>query len=102
MILAKIAELGSLGIFAAASFAEPSLPMNQIGALGLVGFMVVQNYRQGVRLEKVIARKDAEVREAHARANDLAVQFTDAVQNLTNTLVNRPCMVDGENNKKDN
>ena len=96
MILAKIAELGSLGIFAAASLSEASLPMNQIGALGLVGFMIVQNYRQGVRLEKVIARKDAEVTAANTRANDLAVQFTDAVQNLTHTLGERPCMIDGK------
>lgn len=98
MILAKAAEIIGLGLFAAVSMIQaavegiPQGPLLQLGALGLVGFMVAQNYRQRANIDEVLDRKDAEIHKADARANRLAVEFTDAVNNLTATLAARPCV----------
>ena len=105
MILARTAELSCLAIFAAASMADAAsagladAPMLQLGALGLVGFMVAQNYRQGRRMAEVLDRKDGEIRRAEARANRLAIEFTEAVHGLTTTLAARPCIAAQEKEK---
>ena len=102
MIIAKAVEISSLALFAAVAMLQtlvegiPQGPILQLGALGLVGFMVAQNYRQGGQLSKVLDRKDAEIRDAEARANIMAREFTEAVRYLTTTLAERPCVAAGE------
>lgn len=59
MIIATVIEYAGLGLFAAASIAEAttSVPVLQVGALGLVGFMVAQNYRQKAHLATTLGRR---------------------------------------------
>lgn len=100
MILAKVVEFASLALFVAAAGTEatttliPQGALLQFGALGLVAYMIAQKYRQDVKIATVMDRKDGEVLAAHERANDLASGFTEAVNNLSRTLGQRPCMAD--------
>ena len=98
MILAKIAELTGLAVFAAAAVIEavatdlPRGALLEFGALGLVGFMVAQNYRQRANIGRVLERKDAEIQAAHQRAERAAGKFTTAIADMTETFAGRPCL----------
>ncbi len=106
MILAKAAEIMSLAVFGITylgttiAAAAPTGAVLEIGALGLCGFMITQNYRQRAGMARIIAHKDAEIRKAETRANTLAVKFTDAVNQLTATIAARPCVRAGEPNTR--
>jgi len=64
----------------------------RFGALGLVAFMVVQNYRQARTTNKVLERKDTEIADAHYRLANLTAQQTDAMNRLSKALEDRPCI----------
>ena len=114
-MIAKVAEMTSLGMFAAVSMAEaitpalPRGPLLQLGALAIVGFMVAQNYRQRTKLGEALDRKDAEIQTAHQRANALAADFADAMQaqaealkGLSDALARRPCVAGNKTHKGPN
>jgi len=89
MILRAL-ELGSLALFGTCSLAvslipESTEPFLQFGALGLVGFMVFQNYRQSRDKDKTISSQSE--RMARLIADD-----TDAKNRLAQVLEDRPCI----------
>jgi len=78
--------------------------VSRFGALGLCAFMVFQNYRQSDALGKIITRKDATIekrdQEIIGLTRSLATaleQNTQALNEITDSLNERPCMAKKEN-----
>jgi len=65
----------------------------RFGALALVGFMVIQNYRQQRATNKVLERKDQEGTHAQERLARLTAEQTEATNRLAKALEDRPCLV---------
>lgn len=92
-MIVKVCEISSLAVFAAAGVAAdlvgPAIPwadwIMRFGALGLCGFMVFQNYRQMRETNRVLNRKDAEIR----RLSDNSVA---AMNRIAEALEDRPCL----------
>lgn len=83
----RLLELGSLGTFAGASITATVMPIPpdwivQFGALGLVAFMVCQNYRQTRELMKLSANHAA------------------AMNRISQCLEDRPCLQDDQRIKQ--
>jgi hypothetical protein len=92
-MIAAVFEFASLGLFAACTIGRgllgaetvPDLPFLQFGALGLVGFMVFQNYRQQKEAQKIINSQ-------YDRMANLLSADTDAKVRLSEALEERPCL----------
>lgn len=90
----KALELLSLSTFAGCSlFAQmgPSPPMwvFQFGALGIVGFMVFQNYRQMRETNKVLAYKNRQIEKQNVRLLEAEENLARALEHVANSLNNR-------------
>jgi len=96
--MVKLLELTSLGVFAGCSMVgtipSPGIPgwVFQFGALGLVAFMVLQNYRQQTATIKVVKEKDKQIAEYNERMARLVSEYTDATRRLAECLEDRPCI----------
>ena len=96
----RILEYGSLGFFSVGTFIAKTseLPMpswvESGGMIALVGFMVIQNYRQQITLGKVIAHKDDQLAAQNERMANLVASDIDSHKALTQALNLRPCMKD--------
>ncbi len=90
-------EISALAVFSACHVAVgASVPTGnflQFGALGLVAFMILQNYRQQNALGKVIAEKDRAIAEQNGRMANLIAADTDAKNRLADVLKDRTCLV---------
>lgn len=83
----RVLELGSLGAFAgstvtASVMATPPNWVIQFGALGIVAFMVFQNYRQTRELMK------------------LSAEQARAMNRISQCLEDRPCLQDDQRIKQ--
>ena len=67
--------------------------LSKIGALGLCAFMVLQNYRQQEALARVVARKDEQVNELTKSFLQAIQRHTDALNNISDMLRTRPCVI---------
>lgn len=96
----RLLELGSLGTYAGASLAASVMATPpdwlQLGALGIVGFMVFQNYRQNREMRQLIAEKDARLERRAAEARQTNEDYNRVQNRLCEVLEDRPCLVDDQ------
>jgi len=89
-----IPGFGSLAMSAlgAAVSGSPLEWVLQVGALGLCGWMVYQNYRQAERTSHVLARKDETIEGQFKRIDDILANTTHTSNQLVQAMNERPCL----------
>jgi len=90
----RACELSALGLFTICGIADSATgantePFLQYGALGLVGFMVLQNYRQHRDTCKVVREKDQLLQKQNERIARLVAEQTEAAHRLAEVLEDR-------------
>lgn len=91
-MIGKLIEVSMIGMVGVGIVAE-TIPLTdwltRFGALGLVGFMIVQNYRQSRALGAVIGKKDDRIRELTIRLEELVQDNTAANVRLAEAIEHR-------------
>ena len=97
----KIIEGGALAAYGLCVFAGKSLAATGVpswisdgGLVALVGFMIIQNYRQQRTMGKIISQKDDLLAEQTEALKDIAVKDIESRNNLTQVLKLKPCLKD--------
>ena len=96
-MIPRLLELASLTSFAAIAVVGDILSptpqwVTQYGALALVAFMVMQNYRQSRETHKALREKDFQIQQGTFRANKLTEESIIAMNRLANCFEDRPCI----------
>jgi len=101
MVIKALTE-SALALFGIANLAGPCLSqagpgiedwVSKLGALGLCGFMVLQNYRQSDNMAKVLKAKDDQIISLTQQYLEASQRHTDAINAISGALRNRPCIV---------
>ena len=95
-MFAKTIEFACLGMVAIPSLGNivPPSWIGGISAVGLIGFMVAQNYGQQKRLGRALDKKDQRIKEMTDKHEAAYRANTAAYEKLVRTLEHRPCLVE--------
>ena len=98
----KVLSESALAMFGIANLSAPLLAqagggveewIAKLGALGLCGFMVLQNYRQSEAMGKIIREKDAQLIDLTKQYLAAEQRHSDAINGLSSALRGRPCIM---------
>lgn len=89
----QIVELAGFATFGACTLMAGILPVQpewlyQFGAMGLVGFMIVQNYRQTTATAQLLEQKDRQTQDIQERLERLCIRQITESERLRDTLEN--------------